>query len=285
MFCLVDWFSFTVPLPAPIGGGGGDTFSLIYNIANESSGGLIDEALSLCNWSVSSGHGFYNVRYYVEGQGVSVSAGEVNAHALFEFSGVGCELLRSKQLLYPLIHAFADRATRVDLAVDMCTEVSPVQFVASSRCDRFKSRGSQNSPTGETEYIGSRKGERMARVYRYYPPHPRSHLLRAEVEYKGQAARVLADMLNEASLISVTLGAHEPFGWQHPAWTPGDFEASKLSFSRADKEAASTQRWLTSAVIPAVVRAEREGIMSWEAFKAAVDEKLNLVANMGDSGS
>lgn len=261
MDCRVDWYSFTVPLPSGVSGGGGFVWKHIFELSNEFTGGVLNEALSEFDWSVASGHGFYDTRYFIADQGVSFSVGEVNAHALWEFSGLGCELLRSRQMLYPLIERTHERATRLDLAVDMVCETTPAEFVEAAAAKRFKSRGSQASPTGLTEYIGSRKGERMARVYRYFAPHPRAHLLRAEAEYKGDAARILCKELSEPSLTAITLAAHEPFGWEHPDWQPGGLEPARLPSKKHDRDGAGTLKWLNDAVVPALKRAHREGLI------------------------
>lgn len=279
MDCRVDWYSFTVPLPSGVSGGGGFVWKHIFELSNEFTGGVLNEALSTFDWSVASGHGFYDTRYFIEGQGIAFSVGDVNAHALWEFSGMGCELLRGQKLLYALIERTHERATRCDLAVDMESVTSPAAFVEASTAKRFKTRGSQSSHTGLTEYLGSRKGERMARVYRYFPPHPRAHLLRAEAEYKGDAARIICKELSEASLTAITLAAHEPFGWAHPDWQPGGLEPARLPSMKHDRDGAGTLKWLNDAVVPALKKANREGLIQlarWIAdnFQEELDNSL-----------
>jgi hypothetical protein len=269
----VDWFSFTVPTPEFLAHKRDSVIDDIVRITHEATGGILHDTLSDRVWNSSRAAGFYDVRYWIEGAGVSVSFGSTNTHALWEFSGQGCELLRQYHALYGLAAAMADRATRIDFAVDIETDTLPADFVAQASCKAFKSRGTQNSPTGLTEYIGSRKGERMARVYRYFDPHPRAAFLRAEAEYKGDLAREFCRHLDEASLTMITLQAHLPFGWTHPVWNPDKIEADKLMFTRTDKEAARTIQWLMEAVIPSLVRADREGILSWEAFEEAFRKK------------
>jgi hypothetical protein len=140
-------------------------------------------------------------------------------------------------------------------------DIKPRDFVASRNTERFKTSGFFASETGETCYVGARGGERMARVYRYVAPHPRSHLLRAETEYKGQAARKLAEHLLSVSLIEVTLAAHLPFGWSHPIWDTGDMVISKIPARAYDKSHDCRWKWISEVCWPAIQKAHHDGII------------------------
>jgi len=274
MQALIDWYSFTLPLPTTPGKSGDVTKEFILNKFHLFTSGIAAFAFASLQWKAVRGNGFYTTRYFVDGMGISFSFGDVNAHALFEFTGTGCEFLRSMGVFYDIVQLTADRTTRLDFAVDIETNVTPKEFVELFDSERFKTRSSLTSPTGDTEYIGSRKGERMARVYRYNDPHPRSHLLRVECEYKGDLARAFSAHLVEAALSSVTLSAHEPFQWKHPVWKPFDVEAATIEYKRMDVEAAQRIRWLLGAVVPSVVDSDRGGIFSWASFQKAVHEKM-----------
>jgi len=149
----------------------------------------------------------------------------------------------------------------LDFAIDMECDTTPQQFAECSDAQTFGSRGSYVSDTGETYYIGSRKSDRMARVYRFAAPHPRAHLLRAEIELKGDAAKKACEMLLSTSLIAVSLAAHAPFKWSHPSWAPEISEVSKLPARNYTLDNAGRLRWLDLTVVPAIKKASQEGLI------------------------
>jgi hypothetical protein len=117
------------------------------------------------------------------------------------------------------------------------------------------------SPTGDTAYIGSRKGERMARIYRFHPPHPRSELLRIEVELKGEAAKMCCEEMTRVSLNILGLMVNRQFDWKHPIWNPDKIMVSKIPARAYDNEGAETLKWIEDVVVPSLRRAHEKGLI------------------------
>lgn len=139
------------------------------------------------------------------------------SHFTFEASGTHCQ--RIAQLIPRVMREMAGMFSRVDLAVDIQTDVTPVDFDKAVDAPLIKTRSKLESSTGQTVYIGSRSSERFARVYRYFPPHPRAKLLRVEFQHKGEYANALAaEIAAGVTLESLASGAGEHFGMKHGCW-------------------------------------------------------------------
>lgn len=222
------------------------------------------------NWGVERGTGFYSVRLRHEATGTAVSFGDTNPHLFVELSGRACANFDAIDCLSLIIAATQDRCSRIDFAVDIETELDPEQFSAFRNGKAFKSNGTINSPSGKTVYLGSRKSERMARVYRYFDPHPRSHLLRVEAEYKGDAAKVAAKHLVQTSVRQACLDAHKPFGWLHTVWNSDGDEGLKIPYKGYSPSNASTVRWLYGDVITALRKAIEGGLVELDDWLAVL---------------
>jgi len=258
---LIDWFSFTLPAQMVVEAAFDDGLANAY--LSMAEGGFTDVLLSLHKgeWQVFKGSGFYHTRIMDETSKLSVSWGTVNPHILIECSGVTCQCLRDHDLLNSVIAAFQTRATRIDLTCDITTETRPIDFTAKALGISFKSRTSMTSPTGDTEYVGSWKSDRFARVYRYAPPHPRSGNLRVEHVLKGDWAKSAAASFSSVGLKQTLIGCSLPFGWSHSDWRPGQM-VEKLSLTKKhDRDGASTLRWLNNSVAPSLKRAVQEGLI------------------------
>jgi len=176
-------------------------------------------------------------------------------HMLVEITGLGCHrLVERGQFNMIANRAIRDslNITRYDVAVDFETDTDPEDF-AAMRGKRWKSKKVFDEPTGKTVYIGARGGEKMARVYRYAPPHERSHLMRVEMEYgKGMAGIVLAQWLDTSDKKELAAALGKSFGWHHPDWT---FTSDrKIKGYRQDVKHSKTLRWFRKAVLPAIDR-------------------------------
>jgi hypothetical protein len=157
----------------------------------------------------------------------------------------------------------------------METEVSVRQFIVNRQGQAFKAGGDIFSEDGETSYVGSWKGERFARVYRYHEPHPRAKLLRAEVVLRGVYAKQAVELVLTEGEAATALIAHKPFGWCDPVWQPGEISQSDIRSQRSDKQEAGTVRWLMGDVVSAVVNAHNNGLFNAkEWFERLVTPKL-----------
>jgi len=193
--------------------------------------------------------------------GISLFAGIHLNHCCVEISGKGCEILIEKNLLEKCIMAVQERITRIDIAADIETSISPLAFVGSLRHDRMRSSGHQLSASGETCYVGSRKSERYARVYRYFEPHPRSAYLRVEHVFRGDYACNVGRAIINSGLDNVASTAGKAFGWAHDTWQPNETTEVDLSVVKAERTTGSTVYWLMTQVAPAFKRLCAEGII------------------------
>jgi len=193
---------------------------------------------------------------------ITLYAGISLNHCCVEISGQGCEKLIQADLLEKVLSATASRITRIDIAVDIQTQVSPSEFVAALSHKRMRSSGSQHSQSGDTEYVGSRTSDRFARVYRYNKPHPRSHLLRVEHVFHKEYAKKVADEILKMGIGAVANSAGKAFGWEHVVWEPDDNSGSDISIVQAERNAGKTVFWLVNSVAPAFRRLCENGTIS-----------------------
>lgn len=228
---------------------------------HSSSGGIFIGVVENSAWPMVEAHGFYSNAIRDPITGITISWGKGSPYSLVQCSGQVCDKLLERIDTNVLARAANGRATRIDLAVDMYCDIDPRDFVAQRNSPRFSGSGYITSETGTTCYVGSRQAERMARVYRYNSPHPRSHLLRAETEYKGEAAKTLCEIMSLVTLTEVTLSAHLPFGWQHPIWDTSGAVVSKIPARAYDKHGAETLKWLNDVVVPSIKKAGEMGLI------------------------
>jgi len=275
MFTLIDYYSYTIPLKEPMGRGMFDSdkqmaIQLFYESvqADQFKNGIAD------NWETESAKGFYQTRLRHSPSNVALSYGAINSHIFVELAGQACANFDSQDLLLPLIERTWERATRIDFAIDIKTEIAPKTFIEARTNKSFKSSGSKYSPTGGTEYLGGRSSERMARVYRYYSPHPRHEYLRVETEYKGDAAKASAKHLVETNVQQASLDAHQPFGWSHAVWNAGDCTATRISYRTYRPDTASTLVWLYGDVVTALRKAAKTGLLDIEEWLKFLRESI-----------
>lgn len=255
MYYSIDYYSFTIQQKAVFGNIGEETQKHVISQFLPSISPDHHHKFGIGSWGIEKGSGFYSYRLRHESTGIALSFGEINAHVFVELSGRACQNLDAISNLLPIVLATYERCSRIDFAVDILTEESPEHFSASRNSRAFKANGTINSPSGQTCYLGSRKSERMARVYRYYEPHPRSNLLRVEAEYKGDAAKAMAKHLSQTDVRTACLDAHQPFGWTHPIWGDAEGEGVKIPYKSYNPSNASTVRWLYGDVITALRKA------------------------------
>lgn len=225
------------------------------------------------SWESEKGGKNYAIRLRHQQTGVALSFGPTNAHIYVELAGGACDAYESIDALVPLVVGTADRASRIDVAVDFETEVTPEQFSAFRNEEKWKYAPYYPSESGTTCYVGSRKSERMARVYRYNPPHPRSHLLRVEAEYKGKAAKALSRLVGVHTTEALAATAHQIFGWHHPLAADLAKGGEKLKYTSYHPTNAATVRWLYGDVAKAVRKAIKNGYLEWDEWVAHIFKK------------
>lgn len=279
MFHKIDYYAFTIPARL--------AFSEVTDEIQEFVRttfcsiipfGALERTLET-GWSIERAKGFYSHRLRHETTGIALSFGTVNSHVYVELSGKACDCLESADLLSTLIAATSLKCSRIDFALDFITDVQPEQFSALRNTTRWRYCSHVVSASGTTDYVGSRTGERMARVYRYNPPHPRAAMLRVEAEYKGEAAKAIVKELADQPLSDVCLSAHAVFGWEHDLFNDLESTAVKVPYSAHSPDNAATVRWLYGVVASSVRRAIQEGLIDWKSFEETILRGLDLKDN------
>lgn len=259
MSVKIDWLSFSAPVryAAPTDEG--------YAVAIESAlvellGQWLTDALFKAKWELTE-HGrqpYKHVWKRADAPVLLFTHPNLN-HMTVEFSGQAMDWLRNEGLQDELLAHVSDRVTRLDLAIDIETSISPVQFCDAGYSARFAAKGIYTSDTGETVYVGSQKSDKFARVYRYASPHPRSHLLRVEHVLRRDQAKVVARELSHSTIEVVASSVGSSFAWASPAWSLHDLPTVNLSSVRGDRTNAGTIRWLMTSVAPAFKRLVASG--------------------------
>lgn len=260
----LDWVSFTVERPQEVyeieyldfvidliqGAVGIDKYQEFYNVRNA--------------WKIQKHHKPYSVAFkntVLEGLVLmySMKRGEM----LIELQGAFCE--RFPSWAKEIARVFAKDVTRLDVAVDVKTDVSPIGTGISADSKTWSISSSQS---GETVYCGSPKSEKMMRVYRYNPPHPRSDLLRSEVVFRRGWAKKLAQALHHPTALAQFVADYwrtQKASWWLEFIAPLILVTGALNVVSAplrrgsDKSTASTLDWLHSQVRPAIKRVIENG--------------------------
>jgi hypothetical protein len=195
---------------------------------------------------------------------------------IYDLPGKACARIgRTKQLSTFLLYTSGD-ATRIDIALDLKTDMRPKAFIRYLDLNERITRTSIKSGTGETEYIGSQKSERYARVYRYYDPHPRSDTLRIELVYRRDYAKKVAEVAATGNLASIVSEALGRYGCSHPQLRLKDVDAASLQVPRRhSKNNAGTLIWLKNAVAPAIARMLHEEELTWSELTEWVNDEMD----------
>ncbi len=256
---LVDWLSFTVPAPLGLDGDGSDVTYMIFQLIVKAIGDELSDDLLSMDFDRTGGRAPYSVKATRADHFVTLFWGPKSNHILIEISGGGLEKIQRKNLLLKWLEAVRPRVTRLDVACDMPVQYTPADFVAAGYSARFASSGHLISETGETFYVGSQKSDRFARVYRYNPPHPRSHLLRCEYVFRKEQARLVAQEILDKGLVATSASAGVSFGWKHPAWQPDLQTTDRLPSWRPDRHKAGTVNWIIEQCFPALANLVKVG--------------------------
>jgi len=258
---LVDWISFTVPVIESEAANRYDAETTI----GESLTAFLGDLWARMNektengWVRGVGRSPYNSSYAnMAGMRIYYRAGL--DHLLVEIEGRGCAALEKSGLTYLLLKAVKTRATRIDIATDLLTELRPTDFVKEGVSSVFKSHGSVVSETGDTQYIGSRTSQRYARVYRYNKPHPRSDYMRIEYVFRKEAAKDMASKIVLQGLKEMAKGSSTVFGWKHPIMAEYQSDVDMTTY-RPERKSGKTLRWLISQCAPAFKKLVDEGVI------------------------
>lgn len=262
MFVKIDWMSFSLTWAEDNGREGEHLWRNISTALDALEFSDLPEKLNmLVSWERQLGRAPYRESLFDVTSGIRVFTHPTLQHCLLELSGTACHWLEKRGDLYYVLNAVQTRLTRVDVAVDMETEVRPSEFMLARDEKRFKSSGSQISESGETYYLGSRFSNRFCRVYRYNPPHERSHLLRCEFQIKDKDARALPATIFSEGIEAVAESFKEKFGFTHECWKQGDVTPAEIKAWRPDRKEGKTLFWLVDTVAPLLARLHDEGVI------------------------
>lgn len=270
-FYSIDYYAFTIPLRGIPAGEGEQTKQFVLEAFASACAAVGVPVPGGHVWEIEKAKGFYSWRARNVDSKIAVSWGNVNPHLYVELSGFTCAFYDGLGILDNLIYETRDRASRVDFAVDVECDNSVESIIVNNEGIAFKSHAFISSPQGDTYYVGSRKSERFARVYRYHKPHPRHTLLRFEVEYKGEACKALLQQFRGVPNAELTAIAHAPFKWKFDPMASFVGSASKLPARDYDKGDPSTVRWLCGTVASSLRQAFLSGLITPQEWLQSTD--------------
>jgi len=212
-------------------------------------------------WSFGAGRKAYP-RSVRSASGAVLFYGAAAQPPLLELGGSACDALRLAGEQDTLVYNHWERFTRIDLAGDLESEISPEAFLAYGRSPRHKADGHDDSATGSTRYVGSPTSDRRLKVYRYYPPHPRSRFLRVEITLRRDLAKSAAAALADVPGSQVWQAACEPFSLKAPQWRLPSGSLRLQPTMKSEPTAASRLRWLIKQIKPAVIDAHKAGLIN-----------------------
>lgn len=225
----------------------------------------------------------YSTSWLRKDHGITVFTHPDLEHALIEVTGRGCDRLEAQSNLWDVLEAVQTRLTRIDIACDIATETTPMEFAKAGYSGRFKSSSFVDYPSGSSFYVGSSKSDRYAIVYRYNEPHERSALLRVEHRIKAENAKLLAGSILEEGLSSVVSALGLAFGWCHADWKISN-NAAELAVYRPERKEGKTLYWLNDTIAPLLVRLHGEGVIDvWQWVNENIAPKLRSVEALSKS--
>jgi len=275
MDAKIDYLSWTIMVNASDGAGASRQQDIAIDALWQRHPAAAAWFETLSTWKDGGARGHYGLSLFNERLFIAVRFGGQANHVLVEMPGTACQTARDDGVLDTILTQAADRLTRLDLAVDFPGGCSPAEFVAAGYNERFKSHASIVSEQGTTEYVGSMKSERYARVYRYEPPHPRAGVLRVESVLRSGFAKSAAGVLLSSPLSTLVAMVGNSFGWQSSLWTPGDVTDGRLKATRADRHEPGRVRWLHQVCIPALVKAHDQGLIDLREVCALMLENVS----------
>jgi len=263
----IDWLSFTIPMLYLAADGDDYESAIQAGLLDMFEDTLVQDVFSGAWRKAQRSRAPYTDTWEDADSGLSLYASPNLNHATIEISGSGCERIIEMGAISLVLEKCAPRITRIDVATDIETDVAPTQFVEHLAHERMRSSGVITSDSGQTCYVGSKQSERFARVYRYNPPHPRSHLLRVEHVFRRDYAKQVAGAIVAHGISGVADAAAKAFGWAHPVWNVDSAPEVDISVTAAEKNAGKTVSWLVRSVAPAIQRLITDGtIRDPEAF-------------------
>lgn len=254
----IDWISLTLPLDSIVSRDFDRDLPALRPGVHDLYPHVSDWISSFPDLTERGGNRIFDRGYHSSAGGFSIFQRAGRPFSLIEFTGKGVDELRSAGVLKNIVKQYHERFTRLDMAVDFETDVTPRAFATCRRGKRFEHYNDIHSETGDTYYVGSQNSERFCRVYRYNEPHPRSHLLRVEFVMKSEFAKNFGYMLTQKKVSPLVDSLMQTFGFEHPLAQRSETTKKIRSVPRAGGK-GGTERWLFSQVLPACEKLIREG--------------------------
>lgn len=260
----IDWLSFTREFPFTNDGVRGRDFSLrCLHIRDR----LLDQFPALHAvtdvWIETQAQRPYTHSLKCVNTGVQMHFAYYRNECLVTVSGEACSRLYDAQAMLQALTLAQHTATRLDLAYDVKTQVTPQEVLHAGISGRYKTVSELTSAKGDTVYIGSRTSDFFVRIYRYNSPHPRHELLRFEFEVKGENAQAIAQECVMSGIAPVMRGLAERYGFKHQQ-TLKWFEGKTVNVRTVahNRQAAKTELWLIKQAAPAFQRLVKDGVIT-----------------------
>lgn len=256
----VDWYSFSIWIPEIVKTDAEFFDHLSTLIEGSMSDEMYDKYFLSAKWESGAFRAPYKRSMANKEKGISIYWGGQQT-ALVEIQGRGCTNLHRDGALLGIVARFADTSTRLDMAVDF-SGVSVREMANSYDNPRIKSRASNVSVSGETEYIGNWKSDRFVRVYEYKLPHDRANEPRIEFVNKKHYAKQAARYLCAYGVNELAQMCQNTFNFER---LPSMANISEVLPSATRERSASKKvGWLLKQVAPAVRELMRTGEIDME---------------------
>lgn len=258
----IDWLSFVGRLD---GNRAGQDAHAIFDDIFDDLCSLLPEgyAENFMNHLELTGKGRAPYKYCLRhaDRGISIYCSDKQPHYTVEFSGKGIDYLERYEVLGFVLNAVHHLVSRIDIAIDIETDLHPFTFAQDRDEGRSKTYSELTSPSGATAYVGSMSSERYARIYRYNPPHPRAHLLRAEHVFRKDQAKAIALATVSEGISAVVARCWRDYGWHTHLDIEEGVSAAAISVPRPERNQGKTTRWLITAAGVAFRRLVAEGVI------------------------
>lgn len=255
---IIDYYSFSVPICCLLSQWEIADRLEMGNLFDDRTADLLYLISQQKNWREFNQSGRFPRGIRFDDIGMTYMEGDKSDVSLVQFSGQGCAWLRDNQLLDGVLAAWQDRSTRIDVAIDIVSDVDPEVFARDLTNKRFKTDSHEKSGTGKTWYVGSYKSDRFCRVYRYSDELLRPNTLRIEYQFgNGQAKHCVTECLSKGVFaIAVELG--NLYGWRNKDYFLSKDDTKFVSAPRP-KTRAGKELWLYNQVLPSLIKEAQKG--------------------------
>ena len=273
----IDWYSFTVPTTATF-----EEKQHLDQFTNWLS--LTLESPKLMHFLTSGDFVQRNSRRPYQ-QGIAkddnffVWYGGHN-HMLVEITGKFCSILSDcadntfGDWLNRVIQKTSHRATRIDLALDIKTDVRPVEVFKRGFNPAIKSLSQLTSQTGETVYLGSKKAEKYTRIYRY-DIGDRKDFLRIEQVYRRKSAKAISKNIVFFGVGYCIQQGLNSLKLKHPIIPKVENHSEKLKSEKHKSSDVKKLHWFKHNVVPALRDLLVRGVISIDEINELIDVEYN----------